>query len=311
MSKDKTPVIARRERKFKLGIIGHGFVGQAVDYGFSTPMVDKFIVDPKYGESNTLNDLCDWEPQCVFICAPTPSKEDGSVDSSIVEEAVMKLINLTDAFIVIKSTITPDVVDRMMQIDQRVVYHPEFLQEGNAKMDFVTAPFRLVGINDASAGQHLEQLYNAFSICNPAQMIQMTGVEAAFFKYAVNTFLAMKVTFFNQLYDIIGDYGGNYQMVARALGADQRIGYSHKLIPGPDGKRGFGGACFPKDLDALISFADNKTDVDLKLLKTVREVNNIIRSQYEQDEREKLNNVNYGQAKEEQQDQNNGSSESE
>lgn len=302
MSEEKVPVIARREKKFKLGIIGHGFVGQAVDYGFTNPAVEKFIVDPKYGEANTLSDLCEWDPQCVFICAPTPSKENGSVDSSIVEEAVMKLINLTDAFIVIKSTITPDVVDRLMQIDKRIVYHPEFLQEGNAKRDYIHAPFRIVGVNDQSASQHLEMLYNVFSICNPSQMIPMSGVEAAFFKYAVNNFLAMKLTFFNQLYDLIGDYGGNYQTVARALSADQRIGYSHKTIPGPDGKRGFGGACFPKDLDAMIFFADNKTETDLKVLKAVREVNNAIRSQYEQDEREKSNNVNYGQTEEEQQD---------
>ena len=92
MSEEKVPVIARREKKFKLGIIGHGFVGQAVDYGFTNPAVEKFIVDPKYGEANTLSDLCEWDPQCVFICAPTPSKKNGSVDSSIVEEAVMKLI---------------------------------------------------------------------------------------------------------------------------------------------------------------------------------------------------------------------------
>ena len=310
MSEENTPVIARREKKFKLGIVGYGFVGQAVDYGFSNPMVEKMTVDPKYN-SNSLEDLCEWEPQCVFICAPTPSKDDGSVDASIVEEAVMKLVNLTDAFIVIKSTITPDVVDRLMQIDTRIVYHPEFLQEGNHKMGFVNAPFRLVGVNDQSASQHLEQLYNVFTICNPAQMIAMSGVEAAMFKYAVNNFLAMKLTFFNQLYDIIGDYGGNFQMVARALGADQRIGHSHKLIPGPDGKRGFGGACFPKDLDAFIHFADNKTSVDLKVLKAVREVNNAIRSQYEPDEREKANNVNYGQTKKKQQNKDNGSTESE
>ena len=114
------PVVKRREHRFKLGIIGHGFVGKAVDYIFSTPMVDKFVVDPKYTE-NTIKDLCEWEPNCVFICAPTPSKDDGSVDSSIVDEAVMKLVNQTDAFIVIKSTLTPDVIDRLSRIDGRIV----------------------------------------------------------------------------------------------------------------------------------------------------------------------------------------------
>jgi UDPglucose 6-dehydrogenase len=300
------PVVKRREQRFKLGIIGHGFVGKAVDYIFSTPMVDKFIVDPKYTE-NTVKDLCEWEPNCVFICAPTPSKEDGSVDSSIIDEAVMKLVNQTDAFIVIKSTLTPDVVDRLSRIDGRIVYHPEFLTEANAKMDMLEARYRVVGVQQQEAAQHLEGLYNYFSIANPAQMVTMSPVEAAFFKYAVNNYLAMKVTFMNQLKSIMDDYGGSYNQLSRALMADQRIGYSHMKIPGPDGKEGFGGACFPKDLSAFISFVDNKTGADATLLKTVKTINDEIRSQYELDEREKEQNVDYGQTEEEQQDKNDGS----
>lgn len=300
------PVVKRREHRFKLGIIGHGFVGKAVDYIFSTPMVDKFVVDPKYTE-NTIKDLCEWEPNCVFICAPTPSKDDGSVDSSIVDEAVMKLVNQTDAFIVIRSTLTPDVVDRLSRIDGRIVYHPEFLTEANAKMDMLEARFRVVGVQQQEAAQHLEGLYNYFSIANPAQMITMSPVEAAFFKYTVNSFLSMKITFMNQLKKVMDDYGGSYNQLSRALMADHRIGHSHMKIPGPDGKEGFGGACFPKDLAAFISFVDNKTDVDFDLLKTVKKVNDGIRSQYEIDDREKEQNVNYGQAKNKQQDKNNTS----
>lgn len=300
------PVVKRREHRFKLGIIGHGFVGKAVDYIFSTPMVDKFVVDPKYTE-NTIKDLCEWEPNCVFICAPTPSKDDGSVDSSIVDEAVMKLVNQTDAFIVIRSTLTPDVIDRLSRIDGRIVYHPEFLTEANAKMDMLEARFRVVGVQQQEAAQHLEGLYNYFSIANPAQMITMSPVEAAFFKYTVNSFLSMKITFMNQLKKVMDDYGGSYNQLSRALMADHRIGHSHMKIPGPDGKEGFGGACFPKDLAAFISFVDNKTDVDFDLLKTVKKVNDGIRSQYEIDDREKEQNVNYGQAKNKQQDKNNTS----
>lgn len=300
------PVVKRREHRFKLGIIGHGFVGKAVDYIFSTPMVDKFVVDPKYTE-NTIKDLCEWEPNCVFICAPTPSKDDGSVDSSIVDEAVMKLVNQTDAFIVIRSTLTPDVIDRLSRIDGRIVYHPEFLTEANAKMDMLESRFRVVGVQQQEAAQHLEGLYNYFSIANPAQMITMSPVEAAFFKYTVNCFLSMKITFMNQLKKVMDDYGGSYNQLSRALMADHRIGHSHMKIPGPDGKEGFGGACFPKDLAAFISFVDNKTDVDFDLLKTVKKVNDGIRSQYEIDDREKEQNVNYGQAKNKQQDKNNTS----
>ena len=84
------PVAKRREQKFKLGIIGYGYVGKAVDYIFSTPTVEKMTIDPKYNE-NTLKDLCDWNPSCVFICLPTPSKEDGSVDSKDIDEDQMEI----------------------------------------------------------------------------------------------------------------------------------------------------------------------------------------------------------------------------
>ena len=97
----------------------------------------------------------------------------------------------------------------------------------------------------------------------------------------------------NELKNLVDAYGGSFQQVLRGMLADMRIGISHTKIPGPDGKSGFGGACLPKDLDALIKFADNNTNVDLKLLKTVKSVNNKIRSQYETDDREKENNIKF------------------
>ena len=284
--------VRRKPQKLKVGIIGYGFVGQAIDYAFSTPMVDKMIVDPKYN-NNTMNDLADWEPNITFICLPTPSTEDGSVDASLVENAVKKLISSTESFIVIKSTITPDVAADLCHLDSRVAYSPEFLLEGSAKTDIVNAQFMIVGITDQGAGQYLEQIYATCTICNPSATIMVSPVEASLIKYTINTFLAMKVTFFNQLYDLVDSYGGNYQSVVRGVLADHRIGYSHTKIPGTDGKRGFGGACFPKDLDALIKFAEKETDVDLELLKSVKSVNNKIRSQYETDDREKANIIKF------------------
>ena len=155
------PVVKRRERNFRLGIIGHGFVGKAVDYCFSTQGVTKFIIDPKEND-NTLQDLCDWEPQCVFICLPTPAKDDGGVDTKDIDDAVMRLVNLTEAFIVIKSTVPPDAIDRLSRIDGRIVYEPEFLQESNSKQDMIEARFRVFGVHQQEAAQHLEGLYNHF-----------------------------------------------------------------------------------------------------------------------------------------------------
>lgn len=295
----------RRDSRVKMGIVGLGFVGKAVEYAFSTPGVDKMIVDPKHS-STSIDDLCGWNPMVTFVCLPSPSQDDGTVDASEIKKVVMKLINNSDSFIVIKSTITPDIVNDLASLDSRIAYNPEFLQENNAVANFVDAPFRLMGVSDQGASQYLEQLYGALSLCNPAPSIVCTPVEASIVKYAINSFLAMKVTFFNELKQLSDAYGGSYLQVTRAMLADQRIGYTHTRVPGLDGKEGYGGACFTKDVNAILKFAES-IDVKLNVLEAAKKANDVTRSQYDLDEREKANNVDYGQAKEEQQDQDDGS----
>ena len=134
--------------KIKIGIVGHGFVGSAVDYAFTHPFVDKFIVDPKY--DTTIDDLVEYEPFITFICAPTPMGDSGNIDASIVEDATLKLMEDTEGLVVIKSTITPEVIDRLSNsvydddVD-RLIYNPEFLTEASSKEQFVMAPYHIVG----------------------------------------------------------------------------------------------------------------------------------------------------------------------
>ena len=87
------------EPKLKIGIVGHGFVGKAVDYAFTHKDVEKFFVDPKYGDGHTIDDLIDWSPHFCFVCAPTPMSEDGFVDASIVEDSVLKLFEHTEVLL--------------------------------------------------------------------------------------------------------------------------------------------------------------------------------------------------------------------
>ena len=291
--------------KLRIGIVGHGFVGGAVDYAFTHRDIEKFYVDPKH--NTTIDDLLDWKPNVTFICAPTPMAESGFVDASIVEDAVLKLLEHTEGGVVVKSTITPDIVDRLyssvFEDDiKRLTINPEFLTESNAKEQFVMAPYHVIGGHpDACRG--LAQLYEVYSLCTATEFIFTSGVEASFVKYGVNSFLATKVTFFNQFFDSIEKFGCNYPTIMNAVGRDKRIGMGHTRVPGYDGKRGFGGACFPKDCKAFTLF-----DKDLTLIDKCVNINNNYRKQYELDEREESNNVKYdGQTKEEQQDQDNGS----
>jgi nucleotide sugar dehydrogenase len=272
----------------KIAIIGHGFVGKAVDYAFTHSRVEKVIIDPKYGNSIAeLND-CDY----AFVCVPTPMGVDGEIDSSIVETVVEYLQSNTEAVIVLKSTVTPNVIDRMEQNTpeeeiSKLVYNPEFLTEKNAQEQFVNPPFHILG---GSYGPVVASLYEDYSLCNPCPVHYMSAKEASFVKYGVNCFLATKVTFFNQLFDACEEEGDvNFNVISRAIGADPRIGTGHTKVPGYDGKRGFGGACFPKDTSAWVSAYPECTVLD-----EVIQSNNVYRSQYELDDREKEQHIRYG-----------------
>lgn len=305
---------------FRLGIVGHGFVGRAVEYAFTHPLVDLHIADPKYDTS--IDDMLEFDPMCVFVCAPTPmNPESGFVDASIVEDAVLKLIEHTEALVVVKSTITPDIIDRLYNsmfedgVD-RFVYNPEFLTEKSAEEQFVNADFHVLGGTERGTAE-LTQIYDIFSLCKSDTYYRMSAAEASFVKYGINAFLATKVTFFNQFFDLVNMFGCSYNIVTRAMGSDPRVGIGHTRVPGYDRKRGFGGACLPKDTTALLKFSEIKDEegnvVSFDLLKNVLDINNRYRQNYELDEREKANNITFGdenerdgQTEEEQQDQDNG-----
>lgn len=279
--------------KLKIGIIGYGFVGQAVQYSFMTQNVETFIVDPKY-DDNTLDDLVEWKPGLIFVCLPTPSNNDGSIDASLVRDTVKNLKSRLNTFIIIKSTITPKIVSEITSQEFNIAYVPEFLSEGNAKFDMVNSDFMVIGTNFDTAYEQVIDYYEKYSMCKKGiNYINVTPTEASFVKYTINTFLAMKTAYFNELYSLADAADVNYQNILKGILADSRIGSSHTKVPGPDGKFGFGGACFPKDLNAFIDYSDNKSK--LTILKGVRTSNNRIRSQYETDDREKANNIKFKQ----------------
>tara|TARA_B110000037_G_C17115532_1_gene503597 strand:+ start:2146 stop:3132 length:987 start_codon:yes stop_codon:yes gene_type:complete len=311
--------------RFRIGIVGHGFVGQAVEYAFTHPLVDFNYYDPRYETSvDSLADIpAERHPRCFFICAPTPSNDDGSVNSSIVEASVIKCLSMTDSLVVVKSTITPESIDRLYSIMSRemvdrFVYNPEFLTEKNAKADFVNAKFHVMG-GTPLAARELIDVYEIFGGCQSDDYRRMTAYEASFVKYSINSYLSTKITFFNQLYDLVNMYGCNYNTIVRAVGADDRVGMGHTRVPGFDGKRGFGGACLPKDTRAFLDFSKHDfadgTTTSFDLLEKVLDINSAFRVQYDLDEREKVNNITFvdfgvnnehnGQTKEELKDKGN------
>lgn len=270
----------------KIIVVGHGFVGKAVDYGFQHQHVDKVIVDPNYGTS--VQTTLIGSAAAVFVCVPTPMGDDGKIDTGILDTVMRDLIKRTmsETLIIVKSTVTPEIMNKYKR--PNVVYNPEFLTERSANEQFVAPAFHILG-GEPAATEAVETLYKNYSLCNPAPAFHMTVEEASFVKYTINSFLALKVTFFNQLYDAVGETDANFARIIQAVGSDPRIGHSHTKVPGFDGKQGFGGACFPKDVSALI----NTTKV-FTILEECVTINNQYRNKYEKDDREVLQNINYG-----------------
>lgn len=275
----------------KIAIVGHGFVGKAVEYGFDIPENEITIIDPIY--DTNVSDIDHISTELIFICAPTPMKQSGEIDSSIIEQIVSEIQEyIGTALVVLKSTVTPDIIEQISnKLGKRFIYNPEFLTERDAKHDFINPRINVIGSTSIESSKMLESFYINNSKCNITvhHSYYTTPVEASFIKYGVNSFLATKVSWFNEFYDVISKYDCNYDTIVNAMCADDRINSSHTSVPGHDGKRGYGGSCFPKDTRALANFSDFRMNVLWEAVCS----NNSYRSKYELDDREKEQNVNY------------------
>ena len=127
-----------------IAIVGHGFVGKGVEYGFAENNLQ--IIDPAlYGNSV---DNVNKDTVVSFVCVPTPFGENGEINASIVVDVVEKLLKNNDGLVVIKSTVIPSIVDQLSAKSKRVIYNPEFLTERNAQMDFINPPMNIFGGDD-------------------------------------------------------------------------------------------------------------------------------------------------------------------
>lgn len=259
----------------KLGIIGKGFVGSAVANGFDKDC-EQVIVDPKYTD-NTIVDVLDCK--LVFVCVPTPVAEDGSCDTSIVKDVLIEL-SMRDykGVVIVKSTIIPDYLHEFKkEFDLKIVYNPEFLTEANANEDFKNPPFQVFGGKWRDC-EVVEKAYLRHSSVKIVPTFKVDLTTASLLKYTINSWLATKVTFFNEL-KVLHELGSSmvsWEQFTDMLSRDERIGKTHMQVPGPDGEKGFGGHCFPKDTEALLNYA-NKKNIKMSVLRKAVQTNKKIR----------------------------------
>ena len=282
----------KNNKKLKIGIIGHGFVGKATDWGFHKNNT-KFIVDPILNTS--IEDLAEFNPDICFVCVPTPMSINGDQDSSIIEKVIKDLaISCPRSIKVVKSTVLPSVLRKLVESDKKIIYNPEFLREKHANFDFENSELIIFGGNK-DISMKVSDIYRNNSRCKNQNYIFTDLETASFIKYSINSYLASKVLFFNELHSVFEKLGvkDNWKTISEIISRDKRIGASHMAVPGHDGKKGFGGACLPKDTLALIKFAES-LEVELTSLKTTIKSNNKIRSQYETlDSRETEQNISF------------------
>jgi len=265
--------------KYVVGIIGLGFVGKAVysaieksnEYISTSP---DLIIDIN-GDSRakgTYDSIM--KADAIFICVPSPPKENGECDTSILQQVLDNLKNYT-GLIISKTTAPPSFYREAQKQFNNLVYSPEFLTAKNAEEDYWQARFIVIGGKNSAfmsfaksvIGQTQPYAYE-FHLCN----IEV----AAMMKYTINSFLATKVVFMNEIKQLCDDNQIEYERVIDLVGSDRRMGYSHFAVPGHDGQFGFGGACFPKDTEALLKFAE-KSSTKMDVLQSAVEKNKIIR----------------------------------
>jgi UDPglucose 6-dehydrogenase len=245
---------------YKVGIVGRGFVGGAMYENFKD-CFDVHVWDTNESKRTikTLNSFVDWA-DIIFVCVPTPMKESGECDTSIVESVIEDIAKIDRRkYVVIKSTVTPGTTERLAELHNMVIgFNPEFLTEANSYNDFRHQPLIIIGTDDVALGTVMTQLYYEFNakVDNVAHVIQRSSKEAELFKYLANCFLATKVIFANEFKTLCDKIDVDYGRIAEVAVLDKRLGHTHWRVPGPDGKYGFGGSCFPKDTSALLHFAD-------------------------------------------------------
>jgi UDPglucose 6-dehydrogenase len=235
----------------KVGIIGNGFVGNAIYQNLKDKIEDLLVFD--VDEFKSLNSHEDTiSSDIVFVCLPTPMKDKmgGECNLTYVEEFFDSLPDNLSGIFVIKSTVPIGTTKKLSnkRKDLKVIHNPEFLTARNSVEDFNNADRNIIGGEEESS-KKLESFYSQYFPHIPTFLVSSDESEAI--KYFSNTYLSVKVAYFNLMYDLCEKIGMDYENVRRCVSLDKRIGESHTFVPGVDGDRGFGGTCFPKDLNAL------------------------------------------------------------
>lgn len=254
----------------KISIFGAGFVGGTSYKAFS--QLDDYEVY-QY-DKDPLRSKCTLEEACsadiIFACVPTPmDTKTGECHTGIVESVIKQIREKnTEALICIKSTVPPGTTENLNKKYRSVCFSAEFLTEANAYSDFVNQPYQVIGF-PSRVRKHLRKsivnLFRDFLIhfghaANRQdaglKVVQMSATELEMVKYTRNTYLATRLSFFNEIKQICENLDVDFNFVKSVAGLDKRVGNHYNVVD--EDNRGWGGHCLPKDLNALKYLANSK-----------------------------------------------------
>lgn len=246
--------------RYKVGVIGNGFVGEAQAFAFS-PIADLRIydIDPlKCTHTQQEVNECDF----IFVCVPTPMAKSGAQDLSYVEKVFEDAVE--GPVYIIKSTILPGTTLNLQEKypNLNIIFSPEFLTERTAKLDMITQARIVLGGNQSNVDAVSKLFEQRFM---NRHIIKTDSTTAELIKYMNNTFFATKVSIMNEFKQLSDKIGANWDDALYGFASDGRVGDSHLHVPGPDGQLGYGGTCFPKDVNAILKFA-KKLNVNLNTI---------------------------------------------
>lgn len=262
----------RGKKMYKIGIIGCGFVGKAVAAGFSlhvesVKMYDRYIEG--YDSFDDTAKLSDY----LFICIPTPTRKDGTQDLTELLEVINQIDRCSpeSKIIVIKSTVLPGTTRGFSKKWPRhmFVFNPEFLSARIARLDFIN-PSRIILGGEWNWGvRYVADLYH-HRFGEKAPIFCVDWETAELVKYVANAFFATKIAFCNTMYEVAKKLDVDYSEVKDLWLLDGKVANSHCDVPGHDGKFGYGGKCFPKDLRAFMHFIQSDLGLDCDILESTR-----------------------------------------
>lgn len=257
---------------YNIGIIGRGFVGAAAAHGFSAATgynakiriydIDESKADSSLNDTVNLSDF-------IFVSVPTPANKDGSIHLDMLIDCLKSIVNVCkekNKIVLVRSTIVPGTCTKLQKMFPtiNIVFNPEFLTERSAFFDFINQSRYVLGGNIKDVEKVAKLFSDRFG--SSISIIKTDYETAELIKYVSNIYFATKISYLNEMKLISDSVGADWEMVIEGFLRDGRVGHSHSSVPGHDGKFGFGGSCFPKDIQAIINFADS-LGLDINTIK--------------------------------------------